>query len=283
MSNASIVLVGGPNSGKSNFIGRLWVSLSNAEGGLLALSDPDKITYVESLVAHLFQGKFAPRSDSSLEEGSHDLTIDVALRDNQDKAASLVVPDVLGEIWKKAVTTSELPQVWYDRLTMSSSALIFVRVHSDDNHEPLDWVTARGLLESGLADGSNPTEIPTQVELCELLRILENTLDGSAGRPRVVVVVSAWDLLDEQARSAGPTSYLKKQFPLFAGRLINESNLDVKVVGLSVLGCDVSDPVFKVQIQEHGIVGRGYVVEDGVPSSQEQRDISLPIQWLLGS
>ncbi len=283
MSNESIVLVGGPNSGKSNFLGRLWVSLSKGEGALLAPSDPDKITYVESLVAHLYQGKFAPRSSSSLEEGSHDLTIDVALKNNQDIAASLVVPDVLGEIWKKAVTTSELPQVWYDRLTKSSSALIFVRVHSDDNHEPLDWVTARELLESGLADGNNPTEIPKQVELCELLRILENTLDGSAGKPRVVVVVSAWDLLDEQARSAGPTAYLKKQFPLFAGRLLNESNLNVKVIGLSVLGCDVSDPAFKLLIQEHGIVGKGYVVEDGFPSPLEQKDISLPIQWLLGS
>lgn len=283
MGHESIVLVGGPNSGKSNFLGRLWVSLSKGEGGLLAPADPDKITYVESLVAHLFQGKFAPRSSSSLEEGSHDLTINVALRNNQDVAASLVVPDVLGEIWQKAVATSELPQVWYDRLTKSSSALIFVRVHSDDNHEPLDWVTARGLLEAGLAEGRNATEIPTQVVLCELLRILEGTLDSSTGRPRVVVVVSAWDLLDLEARSAGPTSYLRKQFPLFAGRLLNESNLEVKVVGLSVLGGDVSDPAFKASIQEQGIVGKGYVVEDGVPSFQEHKDVSLPIQWLLGS
>lgn len=283
MGQESIVLVGGPNSGKSNFLGRLWVSLSKGEGGLLAPSDPDKITYVESLVAHLFQGRFAPRSSSSLEEGSHDLTIDVALKDNQDVSALLVVPDVLGEIWKKAVTTSELPQIWFDRLNRSSSALVFVRVHSDDNHEPLDWVTARDLLEAGLAEGNDATEIPTQVLLCELLRILESTLDSSAGRPRVVVVISAWDLLDAQARSAGPTSYLKKQFPLFAGRLLNESSLEVKVVGLSVLGGDVSVPAFKALIQEQGIVGNGYVVEDGVPGPQEHKDVTLPIQWLLGS
>ena len=279
----NIVLVGGPNSGKSNYIARLWVSLSKDEGRLFAPTTPVKIDYVEKLVEHLFAGKFAPRSDSSLHEEGNDLVVDVAMREaNPAVSASLVVPDVLGEVWKNAVANSHLPQRWHDLLSTTTSALLFVHANSPNNCDALDWVTAGDLLAAGMGSADDANEIPTQVAMCELLRMLEDLLSKEESKPRVAVIIAAWDKLDTRERTSAPIKYLDKQFPLFAGRLRDALDIDVRVFGLSVVGGDLSEPDFRQRLLETGVPGQGYVVFEHAGAVEEIKDVTLPIQWLLG-
>lgn len=279
----NIVLVGGPNSGKSNYIARLWISLSKKEGRLFAPTTPDKIDYVETLVKHLFAGEFVARSDSSLHEEGNDLVVEVAVRDaNPDVSASLVVPDVLGEVWQGAVANSHLPERWHDLLVTSTSALLFVHANDKDNVVALDWVTAGDLLEAGLGDERDATEIPTQVALCELLRMLDGLLSRDQGRPRVAVIVAAWDKLDPKERASAPIKYLDKQFPLFAGRLRDTLDVDVRVFGLSVVGGDFSVQAFRDKLLDEGVPGHGYVVFEQAGKVEESKDVTVPLQWLLG-
>ncbi|MGF6721289.1 hypothetical protein P3T43_000630 [Paraburkholderia sp. GAS41] len=279
----NIVLVGGPNSGKSNYIARLWVSLSKNEGRLFAPTTPDKIEYVEKLVEHLFSGKFAPRSDSSLHEEGNDLVVDVAIRDaNPAVSAALVVPDVLGEVWKNAVANSHLAQRWHDLVSTTTSALLFVHANSPDNFDALNWVTAGELLALGMGDSEAAGEIPTQVAMCELLRMLEDLLSKSERKPRVAVIVAAWDKLDPRERKSAPIQYLDKEFPLFAGRLRDALAIDVRVFGLSVVGGDLSEESFRQQLLETGVLGNGYVVFEHAGVVEESKDVTLPLQWLLG-
>lgn len=83
--------------------------------------------------------------------------------------------------------------------------------------------------------------LPTQVMLCELLRFLEISLvdrpDGT--RPRVSLVVSAWDLVDPEKFSKGPRAWLEHEYPLLAGRLSDVTRLDIRVLGMSVVGGDL--------------------------------------------
>lgn len=279
----NIVLVGGPNSGKSNYIARLWVSLSKDEGRLFAPTTPDRIDYVEKLVEHLFSGKFAPRSDSSLHEEGNDLVVDVAMREaNPAVSSSLFVPDVLGEVWKSAVANSHLAQRWHDLLSTTTSALLFVHANSPDNCDALDWVTAGELLAAGMGSTEDANEIPTQVAMCELLRMLEDLLSKEEGKPRVAVIIAAWDKLDPRERTSAPIKYLDKQFPLFAGRLRDALDIDVRVFGLSVVGGDLSEPDFRQRLLQTGVVGNGYVVFEHAGVINEIKDVTLPIQWLLG-
>lgn len=279
----NIVLVGGPNSGKSNYIARLWISLSKKEGRLFAPTTPDKIDYVETLVKHLFAGKFVARSDSSLHEEGNDLVVDVAVRDAEPEvSASLVVPDVLGEVWQGAVANSHLQERWHDLLVTSTSALLFVHANDKDNVVALDWVTAGDLLEAGLGDEKDATEIPTQVALCELLRMLDDLLCRDEGRPRVAVIVAAWDKLDPNERASAPIKYLDKQFPLFAGRLRDTLDVDVRVFGLSVVGGDFSVQTFRDKLLDEGVPGHGYVVFEQAGEVEVCKDVTAPLQWLLG-
>lgn len=324
MTRRSIVLLGGPDSGKTNYVGRLWPSFKKRKGVLQAERLPDDIAYVDGAVAHLMQGSFAPRSDRNLEVGREDFSITVRGAGGAGPPTELMVPDISGELWTRAVATSEISQEWLDVLSEAEGAVVFVRVLSDQNVKPLDWVTARNILrldadedeepvlveearnEPMIVDGPRPDAagklpegeeggdaiqlpfepvLPTQVLLCELIRYLElylaNRADGS--RPHVAVVVAAWDLLDAGVRAAGPMTYLRREFPLFAGRLADTGRLDVKLFGLSVVGGDLKDDEgFRNRFLERDITEQGWVVVEEDGSVRTDIDVMLPIAWAMG-
>ena len=313
MTEREIILVGGPDSGKTNYLARLWESIRSKTGALIASRPPTEITYVEEALEHLLKGEFAPRSDKNVAESKRSFSISLQKSGRSDlQPANVVVPDVTGELWRKAIEIYELPQTWMDSLQNASGALLFVRVGSNQNEEALDWVTCSRLLRLQLganvvdadgvvdsladvdaavgvdvgagvdAESRDRTRIPTQVALCELLRFLEFGLkknpDGS--RPRVSVLVTAWDRLDGETSSKGPLAYLRAEYPMFAGRLDDITGLEVKVFGVSVVSGDFVDPEFKEAFFKKNIKDSGYVVADDNPGVTIP-DLTLPVEWVM--
>jgi hypothetical protein len=282
MSSQSIMLIGGPDSGKTNYLARLWKALQSGSGRLKSVESPD-IKDVEDALAHLLQGSFAPRSEKNIEESRRDFVVTMALQ-SSGQQIKIVVPDVTGELWKDAVSSSELTEEWMNQLKDSSGALLFVRVLSDLNVAPLDWVTARDLLKMDWAESPHQEEsMPTQVLLCELLRFLQLTLRkrSNGGVPRVAIVITAWDRLDAEAKALGPSAYIEKQYPLFSGRLEDASSLDIKLFGTSVVAGDLeADPAFRQRFFEGDLNTSGYVVQEIDGKVREELDLTLPIAWL---
>lgn len=360
MSKGSIILVGGPASGKTNYIARLWLSFKARKGQLIAPNLPANIEYVNDAVQHLLDRKFAPRTDRNMDERARrDFIVKVRGNEGTGPEREIAVPDITGELWRRAIDSYELPQEWMDTLKASSSAILFVQAHSKLNLQPMDWVTARDHLighsdeddddngddeygEDEDEDG-NPisalvvapvdvigaampairqpadqqvrypdvtreavglkahaqeggTEevvtkkdgLPAQVGFCELFRYLTLTLadrpDG--GRPRLAVMVTAWDMLDPEAKAAGPMRYLEEQFPMFAGRLKTPARLDVEVFGMSIVGGNLRGPAnkgFRDSLKKRDLSEVGYtaVVRDGVVL--QDPDVTLPLAWALGN
>ncbi len=278
----SVVLIGGPDSGKTNYVGRAWPALDAKMGRLQAAHQPTDITFVLEVTDHLNSGHFAPRSE--LADSRRDFEVVVAERKGGPET-TIVIPDISGELWLRAVEDSEIAVDWMDELTRADGALLFVRVGSDQDVRPLDWVTSKRMMAK-LGTPDDPS-LPTQVMLCELLRFLEVSLvdrsDGS--RPRVAIVVSAWDAVDAEKFAAGPQAYLEREYPLLAGRLDDVERLDVRVFGLSVVGGDLkTDEECRDAVQEGGLDGRGWV------SDQDEKglwtrdpDLTLPVAWVVGT
>lgn len=107
-------------------------------------------------------------------------------------------------------------------------------------------------------------------------------LRSEAGKPRVAVIVAAWDKLDPRERASTPIKYLDKEFPLFAGRLRDALEIDVRIFGLSVVGGDLSEEAFRQKLLETGVPGNGYVVFEHAGVVEQSKDVTLPMQWLLG-
>lgn len=199
------------------------------------------------------------------------------------KHITVVVPDVTGELWKNAVDSSELPAEWMNLLKEANGALLFVRVHSDQNVSPPDWVTTRELLKMDWAQATQEESIPTQVALCELLRFLQLTLRrrSASKAPRVAVVVTAWDRLDTATKGSGPSAYLNSEYPLFAGKLDDMTAVEVRIFAVSVVGGDLeADPDFRKKFFEGDFDATGYVVQETGGVVQEVPDLTLPIAWL---
>lgn len=281
MSSKCIIVLGGPDSGKTNYIGRLWLALKSRRHALISTRVPANIDYVLDIAENLCAGQFAPRSEHT--EARRDFEIEVCSVDGQ-VTADVVVPDISGELWKSAVETAELDAGWMKSLEEAGGALIFVRVGSPKNIEALNWVTSAPLLAKlgNKAKGGTPT----QVMLCEFLRFLELKLADRPHRsaPRVAIVVAAWDSLDAGTRAKGPEHYLGRNFPLFAGRL-KDTTLGTKIFGLSIVGGDLqNDDAFKEEFLAGKIDDHGWVAatQDPEPKWSEIPDLTLPIAWVLG-
>lgn len=278
----SVVLLGGPDSGKTNYVGRVWPALDARQGRLQIVRQPDDITFVLEVTDHLNSGNFAPRSEYA--DARRDFEVVVAEADGGDET-TIVIPDISGELWLNAVQHSEISSDWIDELRRSDGALLFVRVGSDQDVRPLDWVSSRKMMAK-LGNGDEPG-LATQVMLCELLRFLEVSLvdrpDGS--RPRVSIVVSAWDMVDVGTFANGPKAYLEHEYPLLAGRLDDIERLDLRVFGLSIVGGDLkADQDCRDAVQESGLDGRGWVaVQDLEGKWERDGDLTLPIAWVIGT
>jgi hypothetical protein len=275
----SIMVLGGPDSGKTNYIGPLWRALDLESGALRAAEQPDDINFVLEITDHLYSGAFAPRTEHSDARRDFEVVVSATAGGAQ---ARIVVPDISGELWRNAVIDSEIDSEWMSELTRADGALLFVRVGSDQDVRPLDWVTSRRMLERMRGEDQG---LPTQVMLCELIRFLEDALvereDGEL--PRLSVVVAAWDLVDDDFFRQGPLAYLQREYPLLAGRLLDLEALDVRVFGLSSVGGDLKhDADYRQAYLEEGPDGRGWVAVEREGGWVKDSDLTLPVAWAVG-
>lgn len=278
--SSSVILIGGPDTGKTNFLARMVLHLRDGKGALRAVSLPDDIQYIEDALAYLMKGEFAPRSHNTTGEVSGVVEITVAVSEGAEEVATLVVPDVSGETWDEVARSAEISQDWLDRIRTASGALLFVRVLSELNVAPMDWVNAPKLL--ALAGPADNFAVPTQVILCEFLRLLEeNAAREGDQTPRVAIILTAYDRLDEETRKLGPRTFLESAFPLFAGKIANTSRLDVGVFGASVVGGELADAKFKNRYLQGDIASSGYIIDDTGSQPEETSDFSRPISWVL--
>ncbi|OWY28835.1 hypothetical protein [Herbaspirillum robiniae] len=281
MKHKSIILVGGPETGKSNYVARLWCSLKAGRGMLQRAGLPENLEYIDSICEHLFQGKFIGRTDTNL--ARQDFRVPLKLGADSEPT-TLLVPDFTGELWRDAIKHSEIAAEWLEQLETANGALLFVRVHSPRNVQPLDWVTSRDLLKK-IGQGNEDIELPTQVVLCELLSLLQARLSRRAdgGRPRVAVIVTAWDRLNPEEQNAGPEVFLSEQFPLFFGALHDADKVDIRTYGVTIVGGDLdNDPVFRQENRKKSIEDCGWVSLNREGIVSVDADITIPVAWAIG-
>ena len=280
----NLLLIGGPDTGKTNYLARFWLALTAGQGDLEIFQVPQNIVYVEQAVSHLLQGEFAPHT--SRDAGRNDFDGVVVLRAGPDPGAQahLVKPDIYGEMWSNAVQTHQIDENWMGLMRSCGAALLFVRAMSPLNTDPLDWVTAAHLLSAGLRNSGPARVLPTQMVLCELLTFLRDTLKSEKAEapPRIAVVVTAWDLLDAEDRASGPRAYIEREFPMMAGEIAFSEDLDIRVFGSSIVGGDLQDDEeFKARYRAGRPTQFGYVIFEQSGRVVESPDIALPVSWAL--
>jgi hypothetical protein len=285
---SSVILVGGPDSGKSNYIFRLWLAISNNEGGMFANGLPEHLEYLQNGCQSLLRGEFAQHTPADV-YSENVIPFSVATDEGAWKG-EIVVPDCHGERWISIFKKREWTQEWEDRIAEPCGVLMFVRASSDQIQSPLDWIQCERMWCGLPPDEASPKEfdVPTQVVMIDWLQFIAKAFSdrfGSTRRPRLAMIVSAWDRVPEDRKVAGPTAYIAEEFPLLAQFLESNRDLfDVGVFGVTIAGGDFKDePGFKeTSLAKENPLSGGYVVRDLGPALAKRSDMTLPVAWALG-
>lgn len=282
---ASVLLIGGHDTGKSNYVGRLWLALRRGDGLLATPDVPEQIEYVEGLIASLQEGTYAGRTESGDEPRTFEGDARIQSGPHEGRITRVVVPDVHGELWETASAERELDASWVKRLRTSAGALLFLRFGSKHHVEALDWITSAQAMRTPIAQMAGKGEFPTQLFLTDMLNLLELHLgkDLGGGRPRVSVVVAAWDSLPENETEGGPLGYIERNYPMFGGRLSDHGRLDTKAFGTSITGGDLKTDAHKEAFLLSSADKEGYVVYQGSDGNLVKReDLTIPVAWAVG-
>lgn len=318
----SVLLIGGPDAGKSNYLFRLWIALNDGRCTLTNDGLPSDVAYLRSGAERLLGGEFAGRTSKEVHERV-EMPVKSSAPGVQTRRGILVVPDMPGEQILTVYRNRQWSHTWEEHISSRCGSLFFIRAGSSENVVSLDWATCIDIYGSAILAPSSPsTEVnseialrsaqtrtnperqparehadlkdgeanngpPTQVLLTEWMQFLRRAIADHAGgahRPRVGVVVSAWDAVPNDQVADGPMSYLKHNFPLLHQFIeSNEDHFELQVFGLSVVSGDLNDDTeFQMAYEAGNPRDFGYVMHSLEGELRKDPDITLPVAWSLG-
>jgi hypothetical protein len=287
-----VLLIGVQDAGKSNFIFRLWLKLDLGNGLLKKAALPPDLEYLSNGAEHLLKREFAPRTPQDVHDKSE---IPVKSGTGETEIAGiLIVPDLPGEQIISVYRSRRWSQDWEDLIGDSCGCLLFVRVESKELVPSLDWVTCETRFGGPIPEATPETEgdtgqqkTPTQVVLVEWLQFLRKAFTekvNGAFRPRVGIVVSAWDLAPDDQKPLGPEQWVKSNLPLLYQFVsTNRRDFDFAYFGVSVTeGVSDAQEGLKPKYQESDPRGEGEVAFSVNGTLQSSDDVTLPVAWAMG-
>ncbi|MFO0842332.1 MAG: hypothetical protein U0797_08010 [Gemmataceae bacterium] len=283
----SVLLVGGPDAGKTNYLTRLWIALQAGGGCLRARGLPADAEYLNGNATILLGGHFAPHTSQNV----HARNL-VPVEWSDGGTGELVVPDCPGEEWEKIHRTRSWSEEWEATLPTLVGCLLFVRAGSDRVVAPLDWVNCASMFGGpielpGAALATPPAEMPTQVLLIDWLQCLGTavaSLQAPARRLRVAVVISAWDRVPTDQQGENPSQYIASNFRMLSDFILSNSGaFEFAQFGVSVTGGDLdAAPGFREEYLSGDPATAGYVVHTLNGTVERSTDHSLPVAWAMG-
>lgn len=287
---ASVLLVGGPDTGKSNYLFRLWLAIDEGAGSLEKSRLPDEIGYLRGGAELLMSGEFAKHTSRDVHE---QVVIPVRSLREPQRSGLLRVPDMAGEKIQHVYKQRQWGDEWEASISKHCSCLLFVRVGSALTVPALDpsiWLEAFGAPldpKGGGPQGDVQYATPTEVVLTDWLQFLRRAFTDKVGgryRPRIGVVVTAWDALRAGDEDIAPNAYLAREMPLLSQFLDSaKEQFSVQIFGVSILSGDVGlDPEAKERVTAGRPTDYGYSVHALSGPFKKDSDVAVPVTWALG-
>jgi len=240
---------------------------------------------------HLLRGEFAPRTSREV----HDQT-EIPVKSTaaeSDFRGTLIVPDLPGEQILSVFRSRQWSEEWENKIKDGCGCLFFIRVDSKELIAPLDWMTAASHFGGTLPDAApardddGKDKPPTQVVLVDWLQFLRKAFTQKVGggyRPRIGIVVSAWDLAPEDQKSKGPGKWIEDNLPLLSQFVdANSDDFHFEYFGVSVTEGDFdADPDFKAEYFRRDPRTAGEVIHTLLGAIETTHDVTLPVAWALG-
>src|SRR5436305_13031247 len=118
----SILLLGGPASGKSCYTGQLVLRLNAGKSRLKIHGTADNIEPLEGILVSLEEGRAPEHTATSV-----NTKIELPVTADNGNTADLVWPEYGGEQISEMMKERRINREWYDRLSRATGWLIFIR------------------------------------------------------------------------------------------------------------------------------------------------------------
>lgn len=279
MLTPEIVLLGGPNSGKTHYAGQLYGRLQRNPGKLKLRTDnstPPDLSALEAVLQALENGYAADHT--STETWSE---IELPLIDELGRHINLLWPDYGGEQLKEVFSNREVQLSWKERLVKSEGWFLLIRLSTE--------TTYPDALEN-LAKQENREHEQTKrihkwdgnaywVELLQILcHVAGISISSMSQKPKLAIMLSCYD--ESYDKDKKPEDILQEKLPLLSAFIKSNWQTDSATVwGLSSLGKTLNSTSEDDDFIDDGPELQGWIID---PKGGEQNsDLSQPLAWLL--
>ena len=280
MPAADVLVLGGPVAGKTHYAGQLLGRLRNDRQGMLRIraGGEGDLTQFEEVLACLEEGRSAGHTPGATWTR---MKCQLQLREGDD--ISIDWPDYAGERLASLVDKRELSPEWQASISAAGAWLLFIRLstlrlHEDLLTRPPGCVSTPPAADAHNLGGSAWDDRARYVEILQMLLF-------AAGRstskrvlaPRLAVVFSCWDELDEKGT---PEQAFRDRLPLLHAFIRSTwADGSWSAWGLSSLGRALRQDSRDDEFARNGPEKFGYVISPG--ATGQEPDLTAPVAWLL--
>lgn len=277
--NNTILIIGGPNAGKTHFGGQLYGRLNARTEHYRITSTPENLTIFQEVLDNLNEGK----SSGHTHVNAHN-TLELEIEDNLGVKSTFSFPDYGGEQIKAIVNDRRINKAWKEQIDKSSSWMLFIRL---DEIIPVEDVVDRGLPDHEVLKNRNqksePMTLSDSAFYTELLQVLlyakKIGIKQKIAIPKLTVVLSCWDLLTNEEQQELPKDILSKKLPgLFNFFTGTWQESVCSIIGLSSIEKSLSNKKADRDFVKKGPESFGYVITQ---TGEKETDLTFTISTFI--
>ncbi|NMM03527.1 hypothetical protein HHL24_37320 [Paraburkholderia sp. RP-4-7] len=281
MASPKLVVLGGPNSGKTHLAGQIYGRVQRRPGHFRLRKEdgtPADISALEEVLAALESGHAAGHTPSGTWA-----EIKLPLESDSGARMDLHWPDYGGEQLDDVFEKRSVPDSWRARLCEAGGWIVLIRlktetVYSDALEQLVEHAHTKAVPQA------RAEKWDANARWVELLQMLLHASGRGAvnrlSRPRLLVLLSCYDELGPADEA--PMSMLERHLPMLASFLRNTwAGPDLSVWGLSALGRLLTPESTDDDFINRGPEFQGWVIHpDG---GAQDTDLTAPLGWLSGT
>lgn len=280
----NVLMLGGPNAGKSTFLVQLYGRMSHTGGRLKTRATPVDLKPISDGLDRLSAGLPLEHTRSTSSTAVQHLP--AVTRDGQE--LDVFVPDYAGETLDHIVRDHQIPESWRSLIIESDLWLLFVRLEQFPDVPTLFSLPSSDERPAGPAqDRPGPgdgvprrfDELPSDMKFVELMQMLLHARGarpkGAVAQPQLTVLLSCWDELNVEG-SPTPGEVAAARMPLLHD-FLQAAWVDAGVswLGLSSQGKRLSPGQADSDFVDKGPEQHGFVV---LPDGTRHVDLTRAIQ-----
>jgi len=274
-----ILIIGGPNAGKTHFGGQLYGRLNARTEHYRITSLPEDITIFQEVLDNLNEG----RSSGHTNVNAHK-TLELEIEDNNGSKSVFSFPDYGGEQIRAIVNDRRVNKAWKEQIDKCNSWMLFIR---PDEIIQIEDVVNRGLPDQEVLKNRNeksePMALSDSAFYTELLQILlyvkKVGIKQKTSVPKLTVILSCWDLLSIEDQKELPQDVLQDKLPeLFSFITGTWKEEACNIIGLSSIEKSLSNKDSDQEFVKKGPENFGYIITH---AGKKENDLTLTISTFI--